>query len=184
LEPDGSLDPTFPLTLTSDWGPSASVAPDGRILAYGAFNQFAGEPRASLARLNPDGSLDPEFVSPFLAHNAVSAVAHQADGKLIVTGSFLECGGEERVRLARLEWGSPIPGEIRFQPGTISHEADAGFRARVAAPPGQLVVGERSEDLQSWVRWVTNTMPPTGVVELFDPTTTATRARFYRAAAP
>jgi len=184
LNPDGSLDTTFLLTLYSDQPAAATVEPDGRILAYGTFNLFAGEIRPSLVRLMPDGSVDPTFVSPFPVNNAVHTLARQPDGKLIVSGTFLECDGHECIRLARLHGGSPPSSDLRFQPGTIRYESSSGFRVQLAASPGQVVVGERSQDLQSWVPVVTNIVPAAGLVEFVDPTDPASAYCFYRAVTP
>ena len=35
---------------------------DGKLLVGGSFTEIAGEPRAYLARLRADGSLDPDFI--------------------------------------------------------------------------------------------------------------------------
>src|SRR6266403_681411 len=39
---------------------------NGSVLVGGAFTHFNGLPRRLVARLNPDGSVDPGFTSPFL----------------------------------------------------------------------------------------------------------------------
>src|SRR5437773_3167831 len=67
------------------------VQPDGKILIGGAFTTLSpngGAPvtRNHIARLNPDGTLDPIF-NPN-ANNTVLAIALQEDGKILVGGSF------------------------------------------------------------------------------------------------
>gem|GEM_PF-3108213 len=62
LHPDGSFDSSF----NPDGGPSSyvmalGILADGRIVLGGHFNAYAGVPRARLARINTDGSLDPTF---------------------------------------------------------------------------------------------------------------------------
>lgn len=66
------------------------VYPDGRILAA------AG----SVYRILPDGSLDPEWVVPTLG--GARGVSLQADGKVLVCGSFSSVNGQARSCIARL----------------------------------------------------------------------------------
>jgi len=104
--------------LADSFNPNASdnvytlaVQADGKILAGGAFSTLAPNggsavTRTSLARLNPDGLVDPVF-SPN-ANDVVLFIAVQADGKILAGGGFTSLapsGGpaETRNRLARLE---------------------------------------------------------------------------------
>ncbi len=85
------------------------VQPDGKILIGGDFttlapNGGAAVTRNRIARLNPDGTLDTAF-NPN-ANNTVSAIAVQADGKILAGGSFSganSIGGQARNRIARLD---------------------------------------------------------------------------------
>jgi uncharacterized delta-60 repeat protein len=183
LHANGALDESFPLDLSADIPVSAGVEPNGNILVWGGFNRFAGADRASLLRLTPNGRIDPGFASVFPVNNAVYTVGRQRDGKLVVAGSFLECDGVERVHLTRLFGENAIASEIAFQPGTASYDGSRGFRARFAAPPGQVVISEVSQDLRSWAPLATNTMPATGVMEMADPLARLSSPRFYRAVA-
>ena len=84
------------------------VQPDGKILIGGDFTTRApnGGPavtRNRIARLNPDGTLDTAF-NPN-ANNTVSAIAVQADGKILAGGRFTSIDGQPRNRIARLETG-------------------------------------------------------------------------------
>ncbi|HEX3083523.1 MAG TPA: hypothetical protein VHP99_03295, partial [Pyrinomonadaceae bacterium] len=90
LNPDGTVDPAF------DPNPNQrvmalTVQPDGKILAGGYFTAFAPYGGASVirtnfARLNTDGTVDNAF-SPN-PDNDVSTIALQADGKILIGGSF------------------------------------------------------------------------------------------------
>jgi len=81
---DGDLDPTFSGDgkQTSDAGGASDVAvqPDGKIVAVGA----------GIIRYNPDGSLDTSFAGDGKQTTdfGTSAVALQADGKIVVAGSL------------------------------------------------------------------------------------------------
>ncbi len=85
------------------------VQPDGKILIGGDFTTLTpngGVPvtRNHIARLYPDGRLDPAF-NPN-ANGEVDAIAVQADGKVLVGGVFFgasSIGGQARNFLARLD---------------------------------------------------------------------------------
>ena len=104
LNSNGSLDAGFNPNVESG-GPRAvyslAVQPDGKILLGGFFNTVGGVNRDHLARVNPDGTLDPNFTPGFLDGPTLS-LAVQADGKVVAGGVFASVGGVSRTKLARL----------------------------------------------------------------------------------
>jgi len=119
--PDGSVDP--------DWNPNVSngsvqaMALSGSTLYIGGtFNSsfggnVGGEPRNRLARILPDGSVDPDWDPDITSGDVVGLVL--SDSLLYVAGSFGASGtigGQVRHRLARIlpdgtvdpDW-NPIP---------------------------------------------------------------------------
>lgn len=86
---DGTLDTGFnPASIENGSGARALVRAlaqmaDGRIYLEGEFTRVGGQPRSNLARLQPDGSLDPTFV-PAVASSGCLTL--QPDGQ-IVTGN-------------------------------------------------------------------------------------------------
>jgi uncharacterized delta-60 repeat protein len=95
LNPDGTPDPTFDTSaLDSNAGTfpgvfAIALQPDGKILIGGEFLYNNGGTRASLARLNADGSVDASFVAANGGPNGdVYALALQPDGKVVVGGGF------------------------------------------------------------------------------------------------
>ena len=78
-----------------------AVQPTGHILAAGKFQQISGSDRSNFARLRPNGASDPAWNPSFISD--VTSVATQADGKVIVAGSFLNSAGTVvQARLSRL----------------------------------------------------------------------------------
>jgi uncharacterized delta-60 repeat protein len=101
LYPDGSLD----TDLVADVNPGArifgvAVQRDGRILLGGDFTHVAGVPRARIARLRPDGSVDPDFVAS--VDGDVALVHPLDDGRIHIGGTFLNVGGQPIRGMARL----------------------------------------------------------------------------------
>ena len=104
--PGPIVDESFRPTLTISGGIAAAVEQaDGKLIIGGS--QFFVTPGVSpfaLARLNPDGSLDPTFNtgSGFNSGGTVSHLALQPDGKILVAGSFNTFNGVGRSNLLRL----------------------------------------------------------------------------------
>lgn len=102
----GDLDPSF------DPGSSfnrpvfgLAVQTDGKLLVAGDFTTVRGAMRAGIARINTDGMPDPTFqcnLTPWSSDHRASAVAVQADGRIVVGGYFRGVNGIARTNLARL----------------------------------------------------------------------------------
>ena len=84
------------------------VQPDGKILAAGIFNVVNGSVRDNIVRFNADGTLDTTFNPPALNLSGsnplitISALALQADGKILFGGNFITPGAVMRRGIARL----------------------------------------------------------------------------------
>jgi uncharacterized delta-60 repeat protein/uncharacterized repeat protein (TIGR01451 family) len=113
---DGSLDPTFDPGVGPD-GPINAVAvqPDGRVIIGGGFANVSGVPRAHIARLNTDGSLDTTFNPGFGADNVVYALGMQPDGRIVIGGAFHTVAAQSRNSIARLNPDGTL--DQTFDPG-------------------------------------------------------------------
>src|SRR6267142_1773979 len=100
---------------------SVAVQPDGKILVAGTFATFNGTALNvnAIARLNADGSLDPGFNPGTGAEGPIAkiySVALQADGKVLVGGTFNSINGTNRNGIARLNSNGSL--DTSFDPGT------------------------------------------------------------------
>lgn len=96
LHPNGAVDATFAANLGTGpdgWaGGEITLQPDGMILVAGKFQNFNGQPRASIARLSQSGVLDPTFApAPYTQNHNENlthfyALAVQPDGKIVAGG--------------------------------------------------------------------------------------------------
>ena len=119
LNSGGSLDTGFnPGANNSVW--SIAVQEDGQILVVGLFTKLGGGTgtinRNFIGRLTATGSVD--AFNPG-ANNALQAFALQADGKIVVGGSFSGLGGGSgttvRNRIGRLNSDGSV--DTTFNPG-------------------------------------------------------------------
>ena len=79
-----------------------ATQPDGKIIIASQFLTVAGTPVVNIARLEPDGSLDPGFIGPSAVNGEIKAVAVQADGKILIGGTFDSIDTVGHHYLARL----------------------------------------------------------------------------------
>jgi uncharacterized delta-60 repeat protein len=141
LNPDGTLDLSFN-PGANDVVDALAVQADGKIVVGGFFTTLGGggsgtSVRNHIARVNPDGTLDSSFDPG--ANAEITCLAIQADGKILVGGSFTTLGGggtgtAERNRIARLR-----------PDGTLDTTFDPGANDRISAialqPDGKILVG-------------------------------------------
>jgi uncharacterized delta-60 repeat protein len=131
FHPDGTLDESFAggRVVLADGGTVRAVAllPDGRILVAG-YRDLDTTPTGFLARLRPDGSLDPDFAGDGLLWDGgalFSSVAVLPDGRFFAGGSA---------------YGVPLPTTNALRRYTAQGEIDPSFNAAVLdtwSTPGQ-----------------------------------------------
>ena len=93
---------------------------DGKILIGGDFGQVHKVERNRVARLNPDGSLDPTFNPGDGPNTGVRCLAVQPDGKVLIGGIFISVQGVARNRVARLNADGSL--DASFDPGAGANE--------------------------------------------------------------
>jgi len=154
LNADGSLDTSF---NCGPLGSGANVAVDavavdaaGRVLIGGNFSTVAGTPSGAVARLNPDGTLDTTFTPGIGTYNQqtaatdpVKAIALQANGQILIGGSFAYYNLVSQNGLARLNPDGTL--DLTFSSGTgtlnpITGDADA-VDTILLQPDGNILIG-------------------------------------------
>jgi uncharacterized delta-60 repeat protein len=133
---DGTLDSTFARNRGADVTIlSLALQPDGRILIGGAFKNVQEVPRAGIARLTGDGSLDASFNPGTGVDGIVAKVAVQTDNKIIVAGFFTLYNGTSRKSIARLNADGSLD---------ASFDAGSGFEAIITdleiQPDGKIII--------------------------------------------
>jgi len=141
LQVDGTLDGAYPLGAGPDNAVHAAVEQlDGRVVIGGQFTSVSGYPRAYIARLMPDGSVDTNFLAASVgADGPVHALAVQAqDGKIVIAGDFQNVNGVPRAGIARLWPDGSL--DTSFNPGL---GANGSVRTLVLDTEGRVIIGGR-----------------------------------------
>ena len=151
LNSDGSLDTSFNTSSGPD-GAVNAVAVDalGRIVIGGSFVTVSGVACGAVARLNLDGSLDSTFTpgigtfnSDTLATDPVNAVAIQADGQILIGGSFAYYNLVSIDGLARLNTDGTL--DLNFHPGIGTYNPVTGDADTVNSiliqPDNKILIG-------------------------------------------
>jgi len=105
LNADGSRDASYNIGT----GPNAdvyavSIDQDGKAVIGGGFATVNGIARAGIARLTTSGAVDASFNPVGGVNNAVYAVTHQRDGRILIGGMFTSYNGNvPAARIARLQ---------------------------------------------------------------------------------
>ena len=103
LQPDAYVDSSFsPGIGVGGEVDAIAVQSDGRILVGGDFTTYNGSPASRIARLNGDGSVDPDFNIGTGADGAVHAILAQPDTTIYLGGGFGSINGGSRPGVARL----------------------------------------------------------------------------------
>ena len=150
VNPDGSRDPGFDSNGPGFNNEVTTLVrqPDGKLLVgflTQSVSKVGTSPRSKLnstrlgglGRLNSDGTTDKTFTSPFDDGSIVQYVALQADGKILIEGTFRLIGttSTAEINFARLNTDGTL--DTTFHP-------PAGFRASFAAvqPDGKTISAE------------------------------------------
>lgn len=154
LEVDGHLDTTFQPGRGAEGASfpfvnGVAVEASGNIVLAGGFTTVDGVKRLGVARLFPNGHLDPGLVADLQARNGaiLDALALQVDGRILVGGHLGTVNNEARPACARLA-GTPVLRLSSLLPGASS------VIVRGAVTPKTVL--EASTDLIHWAPMATN----------------------------
>lgn len=132
----GSLDTTFNVgTGTNSYILTSLIQDDGKIIIGGAFSSYNGTTSNGIARINPDGSIDPSFNIGTGIPWIVTSSAQQPDGKIIIGGHFETFNGVSRNKIVRLNTNGNL--DFTFDPGTGAY---GNVNSLLLQPDGKIII--------------------------------------------
>lgn len=140
LNSDGTLDRAFNPDFSIDGSISALLLQaSGKIVLGGIFYHVNGKPHNSFVRLNPDGTLDPEFEQkPVFTGGillGITALAEDTKGRILAGGAFRAVNGFAITNLVRLNLDGSVDKSFDIKGG-----ASAPIAKIAALPNGQVMV--------------------------------------------
>jgi len=141
LLPNGTLDPSFNPGLGTTANSKVStvvVQPDGQILIAGNFTTYNSTNRNYIARLNPDGSVDPTFDPVVGPNGPINSIALQTNGQIVIGGNFTQVDGTNLNYIARLNADGSL--DTSFNPG-YGFGANNVVDSVVVQPDGKILMG-------------------------------------------
>lgn len=137
---------------------------DGKILLGGYFTSVNGQPRNRIARLLPDGTLESTLTfNPGTGPNdGISAIAVQADGKILLGGGFTHIDNQSRRGIARLNADGTLESTATFN-SVIGPEGTVSVIAFQA--DGKILIGGDFTSVGEQPRSYIARLDPDGTVE-------------------
>jgi len=126
LLPDGNYDPTFVVGTGFDATVrSIALQPDNKLILGGSFTTYSGVTANRMIRLNPNGTIDNTFNIGTGFDNNVMGIKLLPDGKIDVTGEFMNINGNFASRFVRLNsngtiYGGTVIDNFKFSGDTLS----------------------------------------------------------------
>ena len=145
---------------------------DGKLVIAGDFTGYDQQTRYRIARINADGALDTGCDAGGGPDAAVSSLAIQRDGKILVAGRFSTFNGLPRVGLARLNGDHRLAEAQRL--------ADGRFQMNFYGDNGVSYSLESSSNLVDWIS-ISNFTATTSPKPLIDSSAASNPKQFYRA---
>ena len=147
LNANGTLDASFsPVGLVAlrQIG-TLALQPDGKILVGGGASLQGGAPNPGVTRLNANGTLDASFnvgAGVTSVNGFVRGLLVQADGKILVGGTFTSFNGQPVGNLVRLNSDGTVDAGFAIGTGaTATAPAVATVRAFAQQADGRILVG-------------------------------------------
>lgn len=139
LNANGSLDTSFdPGAGPNSWVRTIALQPDGKVLLGGLFSSVAGQFARGVARLTASGSVDTVFDGVGIFSEEVATLALQADGKILIGGTFTDVAGVSQPYLTRFTASG-----VRDATYNSGAGADDSVLAIALRPDGSALVGGR-----------------------------------------
>ena len=139
----------------------------------GNFQSYQDTQRYGVARVNTDGSLDPDFDLQNDEAPYVTSIVLTPNGRLMVSGLYSTLAGGDMSGLVRLQ--IPVPSFTLGMPSRFS----GGYQFQFFGQPNTTYTAQRSSNLLDWIT-LTNFTCDNSPALLYDPATNGQPRQFYR----
>ncbi len=175
---DGQPDPAFTPGVIAALGSgvrTVALLPDGNALIGGSFTTFNNSARNRIARLLPDGAIDPSFVPTVASTNAVTRLVPARDGAIYVFRGGAAFGSQAPQATALTRLTPALEQDASF---AIAFTATStAFPAVLLLDDGNLLLaGDRFTDGSVTRTGLVRTRALSGVFILAQPTATTIAA--------
>ena len=138
----GAVDGSFIPPAPNGWVLDIAVQPDGKILVAGEFTTIGGVSRSRIARLFPNGTVDPSFDPGVGPNDDVRSFAVLPNGQIVIVGDFTSVSGTPRNHYARLNTNGTHDATFATTQPTIASATSPTGPHVFALPDGKsLLVG-------------------------------------------
>jgi uncharacterized delta-60 repeat protein len=141
INPSGSIDPDFNVSGGFNrFGAVNSIIQqsDGKLVAGGNLTSYSGSAVNRIVRINPSGSIDPDFNVSGGFNSTLRTIIQQSDNKLVVGGDFTSYSGSANNRIVRINSSGSI--DTTF---AISGGFNNTVHSLIQQPDGKIVAGGR-----------------------------------------
>ena len=138
LNADGSVDTNFVSGMTGGSATAVDILPDGRIVFLGNGTTYSGVITA-VYRLGTNGAVDGSFGAS--GNATISCLAVQADGGVLLGGTFTTMNNTNRPALARLNPAGKLDTNFLAGITNVTAANQANIRSIVVQSNGRILVG-------------------------------------------
>jgi uncharacterized delta-60 repeat protein len=133
LNANGTLDAGFDPGTGAGSVQNMALQADDKLLLGGTFTTFNGTAAGRITRLLTSGGIDASFATGTGFNGTVTAIAVQADGKILVAGNFSQYNGTPCSGMVRLASTGAL--DATFVPGTVPNS----IQRLVVQPDGRIL---------------------------------------------
>lgn len=139
LNSNGSVDTSFnTLIASTGTGTIYSICPqaDGKIIIVGSFTKYNNTATNRIARILPNGSLDPTFMIGSGSSLNITNVRVLPNGKILLVGNFTKFNGIESNKIIRLNSDGSVDGSFNIGTGF-----NGDVNAAAVQSDGKIILG-------------------------------------------
>lgn len=146
------------LIFSSSYVNVIKIQEDGKLIVARNFEKIGGSYKKNIARLNPDGTLDENFLAE--TDSYIYTIALQKDGKILIGGKFKKVNDEDMRYIARLNPDGSL--YSNFEPHLDGEVYDIEIQ-----PDGKIIVAGDFKNVYNYKGKRIVRLNPNGSVDIY-----------------